>query len=119
MWWGGLALLFGAGLVAGLALAQPAAAEESIAEFCGRAFGAYYEGREWCEKRQWEARGAAEGGRRSAMPIIGRGYVPDDSGAGQGADELARQTREQATDACEAQWGRNALMVEHCRKQAR
>jgi hypothetical protein len=53
------------------------------------------------------------------MPIIGRGYVPDDSGAGQGADELARQTREQATDACEAQWGRNALMVEHCRKQAR
>jgi hypothetical protein len=46
-------------------LAQPAAAEESIAEFCGRAFGAYYEGREWCEKRQWEARGAAGG--RSAV----------------------------------------------------
>jgi hypothetical protein len=27
MWWGGLGLIFGAGLLAGLALAQPAEAE--------------------------------------------------------------------------------------------
>jgi hypothetical protein len=36
MWWGGLGLLFGAGLLAGLALAQPAAAADgpTIAEHC-------------------------------------------------------------------------------------
>jgi hypothetical protein len=46
------------------------------------------------------------------------GRLADWSGAAQAAEALARQTQEQAQDACEAQWGRNVLMVEHCRKQA-
>jgi hypothetical protein len=42
----------------------------------------------------------------------------DGSGAAQAAEALAQQVWAEAQDACEAQWGRNALMVAHCRKSA-
>jgi hypothetical protein len=137
MFWIGLALLFGAGLLFGLAVAQAEAGDEANPyAACERLPG-------WqaCQKRVTDeivrrARIDVETARlkrelglsdqiakttaevnesQRALAEIG---VLDVSGAAAAAADLARQTREQATDACEAQWGRNVQMVEHCRKQA-
>jgi hypothetical protein len=135
MWWSGLILLFASGLLFGLAVAE-AADDANPYEACERvpAFKA-------CQKRVTDeivrrtrveldtarlkrelglsdslARANAE--RNEAQRALADLGVLDVSGAAAAADALARQTREQATDACEAQWGRNALMVEHCRTQA-
>jgi hypothetical protein len=128
MWWGGLLLLFASGLLFGLAVADAEAdgLDQFLIrrlvddEYCRRLYPGdgndAFVKRVQCTARLSRARLDIARARAGTTPVPSA--APQEDPAAQAADALARQTREQATDACEAQWGRNALMVEHCRTQA-